>query len=110
LAALMALGAILLQMNLGTLAAIFIEGGIFVAMEETLEDSLCAELVSSEHHGIAFGMDDTVHGIGDFDFSIIVGSIWTAFGTHVAFGYSTLLFLAGSSLILRATAEGRRRS
>lgn len=33
--------------------AIFIAGGVYVAIEETLEDSFCAELVGEEHHGIA---------------------------------------------------------
>ena len=31
-------------------------GGIHVAIEERLEDSLCAELVDEAHHGMAFGV------------------------------------------------------
>ena len=71
------------------------------AMEETLEDSFCAELVGEEHHGMAFGTLATVNGIGDFLSSIVVGALWTAFGTSVAFTYSGLLFLAGALLVLR---------
>jgi len=33
------------------MAAIFAVGGIYVAVEETLEDSFCAELVGEEQHG-----------------------------------------------------------
>jgi len=102
LAALMALAVILLPMNVWTLALIFIVGGIYVAMEETLEDSFCAELVGEEHHGMAFGTLATVNGIGDFLSSLIVGVLWTVFGTQVAFVYSALLFVAGGWLVMKA--------
>jgi len=97
----MALAIIFLPLTVWTLGAIFIAGGVYVAIEETLEDSYCAELVSEEHHGMAFGTLATVNGIGDFLSSVIVGALWTAFGTSVAFGYSAVLFLAGSLLVLR---------
>ena len=101
LAAVMALAIIFLPLTVWTLATIFILGGVYVAMEETLEDSFCAELVGEEHHGMAFGTLATVNGIGDFLSSIIVGTLWTAFGTSVAFGYSAVLFAAGAVLVLK---------
>ena len=102
LAALMALAVMFLPMTVWTLAIIFIIGGIYVAMEETLEDSFCAELVGEEHHGMAFGTLATVNGIGDFASSVVVGLLWTAFGTQAAFAYSAALFIAGGWLVLRA--------
>jgi MFS family permease len=101
LAAVMALVIIFLPLTVWTLAGIFILGGVYVAMEETLEDSFCAELVGEEHHGMAFGTLATVNGVGDFLSSIIVGTLWTAFGTSVAFGYSAVLFAAGAVLVLK---------
>ena len=74
---------------------------MYVAIEETLEDSFCAELVGEEHHGMAFGTLATVNGIGDFLSSIIVGVLWTAFGTDAAFTYSAVLFSLGALLVLR---------
>lgn len=103
LAALMAVAAIALPMTVWTLAAIFILGGVYVAMEETLEDSFCAELVGEEHHGMAFGALATVNGIGDFVSSLVVGLLWTAFSTKVAFAYSAVMFFAGSWLVSRLT-------
>ncbi len=98
LAAVMAVSIIVLPVNVWTLAIIFVLGGIYVAMEETLEDSFCAELVT-EHHGMAFGTLATVNGIGDFASSVIVGVLWASFGTQVAFSYSAALFLVGSWFI-----------
>jgi dipeptide/tripeptide permease len=45
---------------------------------------------------MAFGVLATVNGIGDFLSSIIVGALWTAAGTSVAFGYSAVLFSLGA--------------
>lgn len=101
LAAVMAVAIIALPFNVWTLAVIFTVGGIYVAVEETLEDSFCAELVGEGHHGIAFGALATVNGIGDFISSAAVGVLWTAFGTSVAFGFSAALFATGSWLVLR---------
>jgi MFS family permease len=101
LAAFMALGIMTLPIGVGTMSLIFVLGGIQVAVEETLEDSFCAELVDEAHHGMAFGVLATVNGIGDFLSSIVVGALWSAFGTTVAFGYSGALFIAGALLVFR---------
>jgi MFS family permease len=103
-AGIMALAVILLPANFWTLAAVFAIGGIYVAMEETLEDSFCAELVSEAHHGMAFGTLATVNGVGDFASSLIVGLLWTMFGTSAAFGYSAVLFLGGAVMVLRVSS------
>ncbi len=103
LAALMAVLIGVLPPSIWMLAIVFVLGGIYVAVEETLEDSLCAELVPAEQHGMAFGVLATVNGAGDFLSSVIVGALWSACGTAAAFGYSAVLFLAGALLVLRAT-------
>lgn len=110
LAALMALAIIVLPLNVWVLALIFAVGGVYVAIEETLEDSFCAELVDEAHHGMAFGTLATVNGVGDFASSLIVGLLWTGFGTSVAFGYSAALFLCGSLMMLRVASvdSGKR--
>jgi MFS family permease len=102
LATVMALCVICLPMDIWSLALVFMLAGTFVAMEETLEDSFCAELVGEEQHGMAFGILATVNGIGDLISSLVVGLLWSAFNPRVAFAYSGILFLLGGFLILRA--------
>ena len=109
LAAVMALLIVATPMTIWLLGIIFILSGMHVAIGETLEDSFCAELVGEEQHGMAFGVLATVNGIGDFLSSIVVGALWTAAGTSVAFGYSAVLFSLGALLVLRtqpATTDG----
>lgn len=102
MAAAMALLIVFAPLNVCTLAAVFALAGIFIAITETLEDSFCAELAGEEHHGTAFGVLATVNGIGDFLSSTVVGALWTAWGTSIAFGYSAALFVIGAVLMLRA--------
>jgi MFS family permease len=108
LAVLMALAIVVLPLTVWTLGAIFVLGGMYVAIEETLEDSFCAELVTEEHHGMAFGTLATVNGLGDFVSSVAVGALWSGFGIASAFGYSAVLFAVGTSLVLRIPSAGAR--
>jgi predicted MFS family arabinose efflux permease len=110
LAVLMALGLVFLPMNVWTLAGVFSLGGLCTGMVETLEDAFCAELVGEESHGVAFGLLATVNGLGDFASSLIVGLLWTAAGTSVAFAYSGVLSLAGAVLVLRSARTTTVRS
>jgi MFS family permease len=103
LAALMAVAIVVLPFSLWSLALVFGFGGIYVAIEETLEDSLCAELADPAQHGLAFGVLATVNGVGDFLSSLVVGALWTGIGVAAAFGYSAALFAAGALLVLRAS-------
>lgn len=109
LAGAMALGIIFLAANVWTLALIFVLGGVYIAMEETLEDSLCAELVEENHHGMAFGVLASVNGVGDLISSIVVGALWSAAGTSIAFTYSAVLFFAGALLVAWLPVTERAR-
>jgi MFS family permease len=110
LALLMALSIIFLPANVWTFVLIFFLGGTNVALEETVEDSLCAELVDETQHGMAFGVLATVNGLGDFVSSIVVGALWASVGISAAFSYSAVLFAAGTALVLTLpnAAEARQ--
>ena len=99
LAAVMAAAVICLPVSVWTFALIFALGGIYVGIEETLEDSLCAELVDPAQHGMAFGTLATVNGVGDFVSSVVVGLLWAAAGPGLAMGYCAVLFAAGGCMV-----------
>jgi MFS family permease len=83
------------------LAGIFVLAGLYIGAEEALEDSVAAEMVPREQHGMAFGTMAAVNAVGDFLSSLLVGALWSAFGVGAAFGASAVLFAAGAILILR---------
>jgi MFS family permease len=90
--------------SLPLLVLIFILAGLYVGTEEALEDSLTAELVPKEQHGMAFGTLAAVNAVGDFLSSLLVGILWSAFNVQTAFTASAILFFAGALLILRLRA------
>ncbi len=83
------------------LGVIFVLAGLYVGTEEALEDSLAAELIPKEQHGLAFGTLAAVNAVGDFLSSLVVGFLWTAVSVKAAFSFSALLFFLGALLILR---------
>jgi MFS family permease len=95
--------ALLLALNLSTvpwLVLAFIFGGIYVGIEETLEDSLAAELLPNNVRGTGFGALATVNGIGDFISSLAIGWLWTALGPGVGFGFAFAVMAMGTFLIV----------
>jgi len=87
--------------SLALLVVIFIIAGLYIGTEEALEDSLTAEIVPREQHGMAFGTLAAVNAVGDFVSSLLVGALWSAFSVQTAFAASAILFFAGAVLILR---------
>jgi MFS family permease len=87
------------------LAVIFALAGLYVGTEEALEDSLSAELVPKEQHGMAFGTLAAVNAVGDFLSSLLVGFLWSAYSVQAAFATSAVLFFLGAILVLRLRAN-----
>jgi MFS family permease len=87
--------------SLWLLGGLFMLAGIYVGTEEALEDSLAAELIPKEQHGMAFGTLAAVNAVGDFLSSLVVGFLWSAVSARAAFSFSAVLFFLGAILILR---------
>jgi MFS family permease len=90
--------ALLLALNvsgLPVLVVVFVLGGAYVGIEETLEDSLAAELLPDVVRGTGFGTMALVNGVGDLISSICVGWLWAAFGASVGFGFAVVLMTIG---------------
>jgi MFS family permease len=89
-------------LHLFLLGAVFALGGIFVGIEEALEDSITAELVPAAQHGMAFGTMAAVNAVGDFASSFTVGLLWSRSSHSVAFSLAGAFFLVGAVLVLRS--------
>jgi len=87
--------------SLWLLGAIFVLAGLYVGTEEALEDSLAAELIPREQHGMAFGTLAAVNAVGDFLSSVVVGFLWATVSVKAAFLFSAVLFFVGAVMILR---------
>jgi MFS family permease len=87
--------------SLWLLALIFVLGGLYVGTEAALEDSVAAELIPKEQHGMAFGTLAAVNACGDFLSSLLVGFLWSAVSFKAAFALPAALSFLGAFLVLR---------
>jgi MFS family permease len=87
--------------SIWVLGVIFVLGGLYFGVVDALEDTVAAELVPKEQHGMAFGTLAAVNAVGDFLSSALVGFLWSAVSVQAAFATSAVLFFAGAILILR---------
>src|SRR5580692_2606409 len=83
--------------SIWVLGVIFVLGGLYFGVVDALEDSVAAELVPKEQHGMAFGTLAAVNAVGDFLSSLLVGFLWSAFSVQTAFAASAILFFAGAT-------------
>ncbi len=83
------------------LFSLFGLAGIFIAVEDTLEGAITADLTNSEIRGIGMGILGTVNGVGDFIASTVVGLLWTIFSPIVGFGFATILMLFGAIVLMK---------
>jgi len=100
LAAVMSVGFIFAPPRLPELIGLFGLAGLYVAIQDTLEKSVAAELLPKEVRATGYGVLATVNGIGDFFSSMIVGFLWTAVSPAAGFIYAAALTAMGGLLLL----------
>jgi MFS family permease len=91
--------------TLWMVALIFVLAGLYAGTEEALEDSLAAELIPKEQHGMAFGTLAAVNAGGDFLSSLLVGFLWSAVSLKAAFALPAALSFLGAFLVLRLRSK-----
>ncbi|MGA2623579.1 MAG: MFS transporter [Bacteroidota bacterium] len=101
LSALMCVGFVFVPSNFLFLVILFMLGGMFIAIEDSLERALAADMLPQEIRGTGFGVLAAVNGVGDFVSSIMVGFLWASFSPAGGFLYAGALSLVGMTLMLR---------
>jgi sugar phosphate permease len=72
-----------------------------MALQDTLEGALTADLVPKPSRGTAFGVMGTVNGVGDLVASVVLGTLWTALSPAFAFAWSFVLMVVGGVAMYR---------
>jgi len=81
------------------LLAWFLVYGFYFGFAEGTEKALVADLAPAERRGIAFGVYNSVQGIGALVASVVFGLIWKIYGASIAFGVGAALALAATALL-----------
>lgn len=105
---LMCLGFIWADGSLVTLIGLFVLAGVYIALVDSMEGAIAADLVPEQLRGTGFGMLSTVNSIGDFASSFTVGFLWIKVSPTAGFGYGATLSLAGAVMLLALRNTGQQ--
>ncbi|HRE46219.1 MAG TPA: hypothetical protein PLD47_00705, partial [Aggregatilineales bacterium] len=82
------------------LGGIFLVAGLYIAVQEALESTVTAEMVSQETLTMSYGTLGAVNGTTKFISSTLVGVLWTAVSPLLGFGVAAALMIAGTGALL----------
>jgi MFS family permease len=85
--------------SLPWLAGIFAIAGVYIAVQEALESTVTAGLVTGETLGTSLGAMGAVNGTAKFISSAAVGGLWTLISPTFSFGLAALLMALGTVLL-----------
>ncbi|WP_441277270.1 MFS transporter [Tardiphaga sp. 172_B4_N1_3] len=83
------------------LGVIFLVAGLYVAVQEALESTVTAEMVSEDRLAMCVGALGTVNGMAKFVSSAAVGVLWTALSPVLSFGAAALFMGLGTFALVR---------
>lgn len=103
LTALLTAGAFVYQVDsVLFLGIIFLVAGLYMAVQEALESTVTAEMISQDLLATGVGALGTVNGTAKFVSSTVVGVLWTAISPVFSFGLAAVLMTAGTVALMRA--------
>jgi MFS family permease len=94
--AVMCIGFLVVGTSLPGLFALFALAGVYIAVVDSMERALAADLLPLERRGTGYGALATVNSVGDLVSSIVVGELWTHVSSTAGFSYAAVLTLAGA--------------
>jgi MFS family permease len=106
LTGLSSVGFIFAISNLFYLGLLFVVAGLAIAITDSLERTVAADLLPENLRGTGYGTLATVNGIGDFASSSVVGLLWTAVSPTAGFGYGAVLCMLGAALLFAIRGRG----
>lgn len=95
--------------SVALLAAIFFVAGLYVAVQEALESTVTADMVSPDTLATSYGALGAVNGGADFVASATVGALWTLVSPVFAFGLAATLMGLGTMALARVRGREMRR-
>lgn len=87
------------------LGIIFFIAGLYVAIQEALESTVTADMVSRDTLAMSYGALGTVNGTAKLIASSAVGVLWTAISPVFGFSVAALLMLVGTFALARTMTK-----
>ena len=93
--------------SLALVAAAFVVSGIYIAIEETAEKALVAEMLPREIRAYGLGILVAANAAGDMISSVGVGLLWDSIGAGAAFGAAAVFSGIGLLMLILWRGAGR---
>jgi MFS family permease len=91
------------------LGGLFFIAGLYVAVQEALESTVTAGLVSADTLSMSYGALGTVNGTTKFISSTTVGALWTLVSPVFSFGLAAALMIVGTVALVRIATQTEAR-
>jgi MFS family permease len=85
--------------SIPVLTALFAIAGIYIAIVDSMERALAADLLPIDRRATGYGVLATVNSFGDLFSSIIVGLLWAHVSIASGFVYGAVFCLAGAVML-----------
>ncbi|MDO8567470.1 MAG: MFS transporter [Dehalococcoidales bacterium] len=85
--------------NFWYLVLFFVLAGLAIAITDSMEKTVAADLLPDNLRGTGYGALATINGLGDFASSALVGLLWTAISPAAGFGYAAVFCVLGAILL-----------
>ena len=92
----MCIGFLFVDASLPGLIILFTLAGLYIAIVDSMERAMAADLLPSEQRGTGYGALATVNSFGDLISSIVVGLLWSNVSIASGFYYSAVATLLGA--------------
>ena len=89
------------------LPPLFALGGLYIAIVDTMEGALAAELLPAPLRATGYGVLGAVTGVGDLASSLAVGLLWTRVSLASGFIYAAVLTGLGAGALFAWTPARR---
>jgi MFS family permease len=103
----MCIGFLFADASIAALIALFTLAGLYIAIVDSMERALAADLLPLEKRGIGYGALATVNSFGDLVSSIVVGILWSSVSVASGFYYSAVTTLIGAAAMLFVSTTAR---
>ncbi len=92
----MCVGFLFVDGSLGGLIILFTLAGLYIAIVDSMERALAADLLPLDERGTGYGALATINSFGDLVSSIVVGFLWSNISIASGFYYSAATTLLGA--------------
>jgi MFS family permease len=99
-------GFLLVRPGVPGLAALFALAGLYIAIVDSMERALAADLLPLDRRGTGYGALATVNSFGDLTSSVVVGLLWARVSYTAGFAYAGILTFLGALALLAAPNAG----